>query len=75
MFDDIDFECLRGWISENEADVKRVLGDDGFAAFRMTVAEGEASMAAWKGSEPRLWGRLISGLYRLFSREPRTGSL
>ena len=75
VFDDIDFECLRGWISENEADVKRVLGDDGFAAFRMTVAEGEASMAAWKGSEPRLWGRLISGLYRLFSREPRTGSL
>ena len=31
-------------------------------------------MTAWKGAEPRLWGRLISGLYRLISGAPRAGS-
>jgi len=74
VFDDIDFDCLRAWMAENESDLKRALGRDGFAAFQRTAAEGEAAMAAWKGSEPRLWGRLIGGLYWLLSGAPRAGS-
>ena len=74
VFDDIDFERLRAWMSENEAEVKRALGDDGSAAFRRVVDEGEAAMAAWKGSEPRLWGRLLSGLYRLLGGARHPGS-
>ncbi len=71
VFDDIDFERLRAWMGENEAAVQRTLGDDGLAAFRRAVDEGETSMEAWKGSEPRLWGRLISGVCRLIIRAPR----
>lgn len=65
VFDDIDFDRLRAWMGENEAAVRRTLGDEGIDAFRRAVDEGEAAMAAWKGAEPRLWGRLISGLCRL----------
>ena len=66
IFDDIDFDQLRGYISANEAALETSLGTDGLAAFKEDVENGELAIYAWQGSEPRIWGRLIRGVYRLF---------
>ncbi|MCH8919559.1 MAG: phosphatase PAP2 family protein [Chloroflexi bacterium] len=65
IFDDIDFERLRAYISSNEAALAASLGADGLAAFKNDVRLGEEAIHAWQDSEPRIWGRLISGAFRL----------
>ena len=65
IFDDIDFERLRAYISSNEAALAASLGPDGLAEFKNDVRLGEESIHAWQDSEPRIWGRLISGAFRV----------
>ena len=67
IFDDIDFERLRHYVSDNEDALAASLGRDGLAGFREAVESGEKALRAWQDSEPRLWGRLIRGVYRLFN--------
>ena len=67
VFDDIDFERLRAYIVRHETNLEAALGRDGLAAFQEAVDQGEQAIRAWKGAEPRIWGRLISGVYRLFN--------
>ena len=65
MFDDIDFERLRAYIAGNRAALESTLGPDGLKQFHDAVDKGEEAIRAWKDAEPRVWGRLISGVYRL----------
>ena len=66
IFDDIDFEQLRGYVSANGAALEASLGIDGLAELKEDVENGELAIHAWQDSEPRIWGRLIRGVYRLF---------
>ena len=66
IFDDIDFEQLRRYISTNETALETSLGVDGLAELKEDVENGERAIHAWQDSEPRIWGRLIRGVYRLF---------
>jgi len=65
IFDDIDFGRLRAYVSANEAALEQSLGSDGLAQFKDDMDRGEEAIRSWQDSEPRLWGRLISGVYRL----------
>jgi len=65
IFDDIDFGRLRVYVSANEAEFAQSLGSDGLAQFKEDVDRGEEAIRSWQDSEPRLWGKLISGVYHL----------
>lgn len=65
IFDDIDFQRLRGYISSNETALQESLGPESLAGFKANVDRGKQAIHAWQDSEPRIWGRLISGAYRL----------
>ena len=65
IFDDIDFERLRSYIAANEVALETSLGPDGLAEFKEDVERGEEAMHSWQDSEPRVWGRVISDVYRL----------
>jgi hypothetical protein len=65
IFDDIDFGRLRAYVSANEATLEQSLGSGGMAQFKEDVDRGEEAIRSWQDSEPRIWGRLISGVYRL----------
>ncbi len=67
VFDDIDFVRLQAWAKENESALQTGLGQDGLAEFHEAIDKGEEAIRAWKDSEFRIWGRLSSGLYRLFN--------
>ena len=65
IFDDIDFGRLRSYITDNEGALQQSLGSDGLAQFREDVDLGEVGLRTWQDSEPRIWGKLISRVYRL----------
>ena len=65
IFDDIDFGRLRKHITENEVTLQQSLGSDGLAQFKEDVDHGEEALRSWQDSEPRIWGKVISRLYRL----------
>ncbi len=66
IFDDIDFERLRRYITENELALEASLGQARLAEFKDDVDRAEQAIRTWQESEPRIWGRLIRGVYRLF---------
>ena len=65
VFDDIDFGRLRDYINTNEAALEESLGRDGLAELRGNADSCEQAIRTWQDSEPRVWGRLIRGVYRL----------
>ena len=67
VFDDIDFTRLRAWVKDNEAALQTSLGPGGLSGFQEAVDGGEEAIRTWKDAELRIWGRLSSGLYRLFN--------
>ncbi len=64
IFDDMDFERLRSYIAANEAALEASLGPDGLAEFKDDVERGEQAVRLWQDSEPRVWGHIISRVYR-----------
>ena len=66
VFDDIDFDLLRSFIATNEAALEKSLGPERLAEFKDDVELGEQAVRTWQSTEPRIWGRLIRGVYRLF---------
>jgi len=66
IFDDIDFERLRRYITENESALEASLGPARLGEFKDDVDLAEQAIRTWQESEPRIWGRLIRGVYRLF---------
>ena len=66
IFDDIDFERLRRYITENESGLEASLGQARLGEFKEDVDRAEQAIRTWQESEPRIWGLLIRGVYRLF---------
>ena len=66
VFDDIDFERLRDYVTSKEGALEESLGPDGLAQLRVNVAVCEQAIRTWQDSEPRIWGRLMRGVYHLF---------
>ena len=66
IFDDIDFQRLRLYVAENESALESSLGSVRFAEFLLDINRAELAIRTWVDSEPRIWGRLIRGVYRLF---------
>ena len=69
IFDDIDFDRLRSYIDSREPELRTSLGREGLAELREAADRGEEAIRAWQASEPRVWGIIIRGLYRLFNRK------
>ena len=65
VFDDIDFGQLRRYVSANAPAFEASLGKSGLEELRDDVARCEEAIRTWQDSEPRIWGRLIRGVYRL----------
>ena len=65
IFDDIDFPRLREYARNNEAALEASLGADGLADLSHATDRAEETIKAWKDSEPRIWGHIISRVYRL----------
>jgi len=65
IFDDIDFPRLRNYISTNEAALVTTIGTDGVEALTHATDHAEEAITAWKAAEPRIWGHLVSRIYKL----------
>ncbi len=64
VFDDIDFDRLRHFASARESDLRRTLGDDGYASLQESIRLGEAAYIRWHKGEPRVWGKMVRWMYR-----------
>ena len=65
VFDDIDFGQLRRYILANQSALESSLGKSGLEELTDDVSRCEEAIRTWQESEPRIWGRLIRGAYRL----------
>ena len=65
VFDDIDFAILRSYLTSNKAALGASLTPDGLAEFQRATDLAEDSITAWKNAEPRIWGHIISRIYKL----------
>ena len=79
IFDDIDFPRLRNYISTNEAALMASIGSDGAEALKQATDHAEDAINTWKAAEPRIFGHLIAGTYKLADLKARfqhfTGAL
>ena len=64
VFDDIDFDRLRGFASDRAADLRKTLGEDGYAQLRKDITDCESAYIRWHKKEPRIWGRTLRCGYR-----------
>ncbi len=64
VFDDIDFDRLRQFTADREADLRRTLGEPGYAELLDSIEKGEAAYVRWHKGEPRIWSRIVRGVYR-----------
>ena len=71
IFDDIDFPRLRNYISSNEAVLIASIGPDGVEALKHATDHAEEAINTWKAAEPRIFGHLIAGIYKLLDLKPR----
>ena len=71
IFDDIDFPRLWNYISANEAALMTSIGSDGVEALKQATNHAEESITTWKAAEPRIFGHLIAGTYRLMDLKAR----
>ena len=67
IFDDISFPRLRQYISTNQAGLEASLGPDGLAGLKRATGHAERAISAWKESEPRIWGHILSRIYKLLN--------
>ena len=65
IFDDIDFPRLSSYIRNNEAALEASLGSGRVADLNHATRHAEEAIKAWKDAEPRIWGHIISRVYRL----------
>ncbi|HEX5939150.1 MAG TPA: hypothetical protein VFZ12_02225 [Dehalococcoidia bacterium] len=68
-FDDVNFPALRAYADEHSRELRGSLGDEDYARLLEAIERCHESMHAWKDSEPRVWGRSLRWVYRLFSRQ------
>ena len=66
IFDDIDFGRMSQYIATNRVALEQSLGRERVLEFEADVVHGELAIRTWHDSEPRIWGRLIRGVFRLF---------
>ena len=66
IFDDIDFPRLKAYIRDNESTLDTTIGRNGLAALKHATEHAEVAINAWKDAEPRIWGHIISRVYKLF---------
>ncbi len=66
MFDDVFFDITRTYVAREEGAMRATLGDSRVAELMEEVGAAEAATAAWVRSEPRLWSRLVRGVWNGF---------
>ena len=71
IFDDIDFPRLRNFIDTNEPALVTSVGTEGVKALRHATDHAEEAINTWKAAEPRVFGHLIAGTYRLLNIKAR----
>ena len=65
VFDDIDFPKMHGYFESNKAALEASLGSGGLTELNQAVIDLEECVQRWKKSEPRIWGHIISRIYKL----------
>ena len=65
IFDDISFPRLRNYMNANQTALEASLGSHGMAEFRRAADRAEVAINDWKDAEPRLWGHIVSRIYKL----------
>ena len=75
IFDGVDFQRLRQYASANAPTIGLNAGgpnagSNWLAEFNDAVNRGDQAYRRWTDSEPRVWGRLASRVYRLLNWQP-----
>ncbi len=63
MFDDVFFDVTRAYVAREETAMRAALGDAQFGELVALLDAAEAETVVWHRSEPRLWGRLVRGVW------------
>jgi membrane-associated phospholipid phosphatase len=66
LFDDIHFDLTRVYVAREADSMRARMGDTWLAELQATLARAEAEALAWHAGEPRVWGRLVRGLWNGF---------
>ena len=67
IFDDIDFPRLRKFAVDNRDALEVSVGAEGLAALSHAMDRAEEAINDWKNAEPRVWGHIVSRIYKLFN--------
>ena len=70
VFDDIDFPKMYGYYSSNKAALEASLGSQGLAELNQAMIDLRDAVQRWKNAEPRIWGHIISRIYKLLDWKP-----
>jgi hypothetical protein len=67
IFDDIDFDRLRAFVTTNQVEMRSSLGADGMLELNQSIDNAERSITAWHQSETRLASKIIRITYAMFN--------
>ena len=67
IFDDLDFDRLRVFVSVHDQEIRGSLGPEGYARFQESIAGAETCVKAWQGAELRIPSRVIRISYALLN--------
>jgi undecaprenyl-diphosphatase len=66
IYDDVYFDVTRAYVAEHEAAMRAQMGDAWLADLQARIDAAETATAEWHASEPRIWSKLLSGLWTGF---------
>lgn len=75
IFDDVDFVQLRRYVQDHLPGLTKSLGPSGYEELKQAVETAELCTRTWKGSEPRIWGRFASRVYRCLDTSKLFGGI
>lgn len=65
IFDEVAFDVTRAAIARDEGRLRAAHGEPWLATLREMLDAADAAQHAWQESEPRIWSRIVRGLWDL----------
>jgi undecaprenyl-diphosphatase len=66
IYDDVYFDITRAYVAREASAMQAKLGDEWLADLATQLDRAETAANGWHASEPRIWSRLLTGLWSGF---------
>lgn len=70
IFDDVYFDLTRAYVARESATMRRIFGEGWVNDLDETLDRAEDAARIWHASEPRIWSRLLRGIWGAVGLRP-----